>query len=46
MVKELVFPTFKDTVLIKKAKLGNKAGLVGGASLFLKNIETLGASDN
>jgi len=42
MVKELSFPSFKDTVLIKKAKLGNKAGLVGGASLFLKEIETLG----
>jgi len=36
MVKELAFPSFKDSVLIKKAKLGNKAGLVGGASLFLK----------
>jgi len=42
MVKELVFPTFKDTVLVKIARLGNKAGLVGGASLFLKEIETTG----
>lgn len=42
MVKELVFPSFQDTVLIKKAQLGNKAGLAGGAGLFWNNIETLG----
>lgn len=42
MVKELVFPSFIKGVSIKKAKLGNKAGLVGGASLFLKEIEILG----
>ncbi|KJS80047.1 MAG: hypothetical protein JM58_19245 [Peptococcaceae bacterium BICA1-8] len=39
MVKEFVFPSFKDTLLIRKAELGNKAGLVGGASLFLKESE-------
>ncbi|MFZ7102786.1 MAG: ROK family protein [Peptococcaceae bacterium] len=42
MVKKLTFPTFKNQIIIKKAKLGNKAGLIGGASLFFKEIETLG----
>ncbi|MFZ5945203.1 MAG: ROK family protein [Bacillota bacterium] len=41
-VSKYVFPSLKDSVIIKKAKLGNNAGLIGGASLFLKEIGTIG----